>query len=59
VKLLDKRGVPLIEGDMYGDLHYGDDRPLSQRIRMGCAEPWSPRIEQAIAKLGGLARRQL
>jgi len=28
-------------------------------IRMGCAEPWSPRIEQAIAKLGGLAQRQL
>jgi len=28
-------------------------------IRMGCAEPWSPRIEQAIVKLGELAQRQL
>ena len=28
-------------------------------IRMGCAEPWSPRTEQAIAKLGELARKQL
>jgi DNA-binding transcriptional MocR family regulator len=27
-------------------------------IRMGCAEPWSPRIEQAVAKLGELARKQ-
>ncbi|MGH8631332.1 MAG: PLP-dependent aminotransferase family protein [Burkholderiales bacterium] len=28
-------------------------------IRMGCAEPWSPRIEQAIARLGELVARQL
>jgi DNA-binding transcriptional MocR family regulator len=27
VKMLDKRGVPLIEDDMYGDLYYGDTRP--------------------------------
>jgi DNA-binding transcriptional MocR family regulator len=27
-------------------------------IRMGCAEPWSARIEQAIRKLGDLAKRQ-
>jgi DNA-binding transcriptional MocR family regulator len=28
VKLLEKRGVPLIEDDVYGDLHYGDERAL-------------------------------
>ena len=28
-------------------------------MRMGCAEPWSPRIEQAVAKLGELLRKQL
>jgi hypothetical protein len=28
VKMLDKRSVPLIEDDVYGDLYYGDDRPL-------------------------------
>jgi DNA-binding transcriptional MocR family regulator len=28
-------------------------------IRMGCAELWSPRIEQAIARLRDLARKQL
>jgi DNA-binding transcriptional MocR family regulator len=28
VKMLDKRAVPLIEDDVYGDLHYGDQRPL-------------------------------
>jgi DNA-binding transcriptional MocR family regulator len=28
VKMLDKRGVPLIEDDVYGDLHYGDERAL-------------------------------
>jgi DNA-binding transcriptional MocR family regulator len=28
VKMLDKRGVPLIEDDVYGDLYYGDERPL-------------------------------
>ena len=28
VKMLDKRGVPLIEDDVYGDLYYGDQRPL-------------------------------
>ncbi len=28
-------------------------------IRMGCAEPWSPRVEQAIAKLGELIKKQL
>jgi len=28
-------------------------------IRLGCAEPWSPRVEQAIVKLGELAARQL
>jgi len=28
VKMLDKRGVPLIEDDVYGDLYYGDARPL-------------------------------
>ncbi len=28
-------------------------------VRMGCAEPWSPRIEQAIARLGELAAKQL
>jgi DNA-binding transcriptional MocR family regulator len=27
-------------------------------IRMGCAEPWSPRVEHAIARLGELAKRQ-
>jgi DNA-binding transcriptional MocR family regulator len=26
--MLDKRGVPLIEDDVYGDLYYGDERPL-------------------------------
>jgi DNA-binding transcriptional MocR family regulator len=28
-------------------------------IRMGCAESWSPKIEQAIARLGQLAAKQL
>jgi DNA-binding transcriptional MocR family regulator len=28
-------------------------------IRLGCAEPWSPRVEQAVARLGGLAKRLL
>jgi DNA-binding transcriptional MocR family regulator len=28
VRMLDKRGVPLIEDDVYGDLHYGDERAL-------------------------------
>jgi DNA-binding transcriptional MocR family regulator len=28
-------------------------------IRMGCAEPWSPRIEQAIVRLGELTRKQI
>jgi DNA-binding transcriptional MocR family regulator len=28
VRLLEKRGVPLIEDDVYGDLHYGDERAL-------------------------------
>lgn len=28
VKMLDKRGVPLIEDDVYGDLYHGDQRPL-------------------------------
>jgi DNA-binding transcriptional MocR family regulator len=28
-------------------------------IRMGCAEPWSPRIEQAVVKLGTLVKKQL
>ncbi len=28
VKLFDKRGAPLIEDDVHGDLHYGDERPL-------------------------------
>jgi len=26
---------------------------------MGCAEPWSPRVQQAVVKLGGLAQRQI
>ena len=28
-------------------------------IRMGCADPWSPRVQQAVAKLGDLVRKQL
>jgi DNA-binding transcriptional MocR family regulator len=28
-------------------------------IRIGCAERWAPRVEQAIAKLGDLIRKQL
>lgn len=28
VKMLDKRRVPLIEDDVYGDLHHGEERPL-------------------------------
>ena len=28
-------------------------------IRLGCAEPWSPRVHQAIAKIGELAQKQL
>ena len=28
-------------------------------IRIGCAEPWSPRVQQAVAKLGDLVRKQL
>jgi DNA-binding transcriptional MocR family regulator len=28
VRMMDKRGVPLIEDDVYGDLYYGDRRPL-------------------------------
>jgi DNA-binding transcriptional MocR family regulator len=28
VKMLDRRGVPLIEDDMYGDLYHGDSRPF-------------------------------
>ncbi len=28
VKMLDKRGVPLIEDDVYGDLYYSDQRRL-------------------------------
>src|SRR5258708_21333930 len=31
VKLLAKRGVPLIEDDVYCDLHYGDERPRRAR----------------------------
>jgi DNA-binding transcriptional MocR family regulator len=26
-------------------------------IRLGCAEPWSPRVQQAIAKLGELIKK--
>jgi DNA-binding transcriptional MocR family regulator len=28
-------------------------------IRMGCAEPWSRRVQEAVANLGDLARKQL
>jgi DNA-binding transcriptional MocR family regulator len=28
VRMLDKRGTPLIEDDVYGELHYGDERAL-------------------------------
>jgi DNA-binding transcriptional MocR family regulator len=28
-------------------------------IRLGCAEPWSARVQQAIAKLGDLIKKQL
>jgi len=28
-------------------------------VRIGCAERWSPRVEQAIAKLGDLTKKQL
>lgn len=28
VRLLERHGVPLIEDDVYGDLHYGESRPL-------------------------------
>lgn len=28
-------------------------------MRIGCAEPWSPRVEQAVARLGELAAKQL
>jgi DNA-binding transcriptional MocR family regulator len=27
-------------------------------IRMGCAQPWSPRVEQAVARLGDLIKKQ-
>ena len=27
VELLAKRGIPLIEDDIYGDLHFGKERP--------------------------------
>ena len=27
-------------------------------MRIGCAEPWSPKVEQAIARLGELAGKQ-
>jgi DNA-binding transcriptional MocR family regulator len=30
-RMLEKRGVPLIEDDVYGDLHQGDERPLPVR----------------------------
>ena len=28
-------------------------------MRIGCAEPWSPKVEQAVARLGELASKQL
>jgi DNA-binding transcriptional MocR family regulator len=36
-------------------------RPSRYRncVRIGCAERWSPRVEQAIAKLGDLTKKQL
>jgi DNA-binding transcriptional MocR family regulator len=28
-------------------------------IRIGCVEPWAPKVEQAIARLGELVRKQI
>jgi len=70
VKMLDKRGVPLIEDDMYGDLYYGDTRPppvkafdrtgnvmlcssftktVAPGFRLGWVSPgrWHPQVQMA------------
>ena len=41
-----------------GTLFSASDR-YRNCIRLGCAEPWSPRVQQAVARLGDLIRKQL